>query len=591
MRRSPVLVSVLVAVLIAAGCTRGDDSSADDATSTSSASSETTAAGSDDQPDTSVDDDAAVAASEIGDFVPTPLEWSACDGFECATLEVPLDYARPDGELIEIAVIRAPTPGDRIGSVVLNPGGPGGSGVEYLRIASVTLPAELQSRFDLVGFDPRGVGASSAIDCDLQFDDEIELIEIDDDAAWQALVAEEEEQLTQCDGDELAPYVGTNNAARDMDVLRAALGDEKLTYIGYSYGTRLGATYAELFPQNVRALVLDAAVIPNSDLNTLEKAQAAGFDLAFENFANACDSDPDCLLTEIGPTVEVIEALEAEIEDSGPLAVDGGRQLTSGEFTLAIVASLYSVDSWPILVEGLYVAETLADGTILQFLADSYLDRQPDGTYSNASEANRFINCADDPTRLTVDETRAAVTVSGSQSEYFSGIFWSNVGCVFTPDPIDPLRIGSAEGAPPILIIGNTGDPATPYQWSQQLANTLASGLLYTVEGEGHTAYGTFDCLEDDVTAYLVDLVVPQERSCSANASTDFFPPSGESQVDLIIGFFDCLIDEGLDIDPVTTADILADPTGEELFADVDPADPATAGAILACQSFLADLI
>ncbi len=574
-------------MLIAAGCTSGDESSTGEVTTTEPPTSEAA----EDQPTTSIDAEIDRPASEIGGFVPEPLDWSECDAFECATLEVPLDYTDVEGDRIEISVIRAPTTGDRIGSVVLNPGGPGGSGVDYLRIASVTLPSELQSRFDLVGFDPRGVGASSAIDCDLQFDDEIDLLELGDDAGWQALVAEEEEQLTDCSGADLAPYVGTNNAARDLDVLRAALGDEKLTYIGYSYGTRLGATYAELFPQNVRALVLDAAVLPNSDLNALERAQAAGFDLAFENFAAACDNDPDCLLTDIGPTIEVIDALQAEIEATGPLSVDGGRQLTSGEFTYAIVASLYSVDSWPILIEGLFVADTLADGTILQFLADSYLDRQPDGTYSNSSEANRFINCADDPTRLTIDETRAAVTESGSQSDYFGGIFWSNAGCVFTPDPIDPLRIGPAEGAPPILVIGNTGDPATPYQWSEQLASTLASGVLYTVEGEGHTAYGTFDCLEADVTAYLVDLVVPQDRSCTANATNDFFPPSGESQIDLIIGFFDCLIEQGLDIDPVTTADILADPTGEKLFADVDPADPNTAGAILACQSFLADLI
>lgn len=577
--------------MIASGCTDGEDRSSTDPTPavtvdeavTDEASTSTSSTANLDETDD---------AGPTGGFVPRPLDWSDCDGFECATLEVPLDYGQPDGERIEIAVIRSATSSsDRIGSVVLNPGGPGGSGIDYLPIGVVTLPPEVQSRFDLVSFDPRGVGASTSIDCDLDFDDNITLIEPGDDPAWEALVALEEADLTDCDGGAIAPYVGTNNAARDLDVLRAALGDEQLTYIGYSYGTRLGAVYAELFPENVRALVLDAAVLPDSDLNALERAQAAGFDLAFQNFASACDGDPDCLLADIGPTIEVIETLEAELSEVESFPVDGGRKLTAAEFKLAIVAALYSVESWPILVEGLFVADTLGDGTILQFLADSFLDRQPDGSYSNQSEANRFINCADDPSRATLDETRAAVTESGRQSEYFGEVFWSSVGCFFTPDPIDPLRIGPAEGAPPILVIGNTGDPATPYEWSVELADTLESGVLYTVEAEGHTAYGTFDCLEDDVNAYLVDLTIPETRECSANADTDFFPPSGESQIDLIIGFFDCLIDEGLDIAPVTTADILADPTGESLFADVDTNDPATAGAILACQSFLTELL
>lgn len=587
-----------VALLAAAGCTDGDESSSPDS---APASTEATVQPSTDDPaDTTGETDDAgngvgsegSGVDELRGFVAEPLDWSDCDGFECATLEVPLDYGDAEGERIEIAVIRLPTSSsDRIGSVVVNPGGPGGSGVDYLRIAAVQLPPELLTRFDLVSFDPRGVGQSSAVDCDLDLDDGIPLLEAGDDDGWAEVVADEEDQFDGCTGSDLAPYVGTNNAARDMDVLRAALGDERLTYIGYSYGTRLGATYAELFPQNVRALVLDAAVLPDRSLDELDRAQAAGFDVAFENFAAACDADPDCLLQDLGPTVEVYESIADEVAELGSLPVDGGRLLTPGEFSYGVLASLYSVESWPILAEGLFVAETLGDGTIIQFLADSLLDRQPDGSYSNQSEANRFINCADDPDRPSLDETREALVDAATETQYFDGVFRSNTRCFFVPDPIDPLRIGPAEGAPPILVIGNTGDPATPYEWSVELAEALDSGVLYTVEAEGHTAYGSFECVEADVTAYLVDLTVPETRECSANATTDFFPPSGESQVELIIGFVDCLIEEGVDIDPVSTADILADPTGEEVFAGVDPNDPATASAVLACQSFLADLL
>ncbi len=593
MRGTALLGIVCSFALLAAACTDGDDLGSAETTSTSSASAEptteSTAVAAEPEDESTGQ---AVDRLQTGGFVPDELAWSDCDTFECTTLSVPLDYSDPDGRQIDIAVIRQATNGsDRIGSVLVNPGGPGGSGVDYLRLASLQLPSELTSRFDLVSFDPRGVGASSAIDCDLELDDSIVLLEAGDDAGWQAVVDDEESALAGCDGEELTPYVGTNNAARDMDVLRQALGDEKLTYIGYSYGTRLGATYAELFAENVRALVLDAAVSPNSDLNDLEKAQAAGFDVAFENFAVACDNDPDCILQDLGPAIELYRSLQAEIAEVGSFPVDGGRQLTAGELDLAVVASLYSVDIWPVLTEGLFVADTLGDGTILQFLADSYLRREPDGSYANLTEANRFINCADDPSRLSLEDTRLASSETSEQTIYFGDFFRSLTGCLFTPDPVDPLILGPAEGAPPILVIGNTGDPATPYAGSVELAASLSSGVLYTVEAEGHTAYGSFDCLEKDVTSYLVDLVVPETLNCSANATTDFFPPAGEGQIDLFIGFFDCLIDEGADIEPITTSDILADPTGEALLERLDLTDPALGSAILACQALLVDLL
>ncbi len=581
--RAKTFAVVALFTLLAAACTGEDTESA--------ASDETTTSTS---PDTTTSTDGASDTEDDQEGTPATLDWSACEAFECASLDVPLDHEDPDGQQIEIAVSRLPASGpaeERIGSLVFNPGGPGGSGIEFLETASIVIPPEVAAQFDLVGFDPRGVGASTAVDCDLDLDDAIALLPADDDAAWQSILEDSATEIDGCPDEamEIAAYVGTNNAARDLDLLRAALGDEKLSYVGYSYGTRLGATYAELFPENVRALVLDAAVDPSDDADALNLQQAEGFDLAFENFAAACDADSDCLLQDIGPTIDVFRAVESEILEQGELSTDDeGRVLTPGEFYLGVIASLYNVESWPFLDQALFTAETLGDGTLLQVLTDSYNDRQPDGSYANQSEANLFINCADDAKRSTADEIRALGEATAEKSQYFTDAFRATSRCLNTPDPIDPLIIGPAEGSPPILVIGNTGDPATPYQWSVSMAEFLDNGVLFSVDAEGHTAYGSFDCVTPTVNAYLIDLEVPEDgANCSENDSADYFPPEGESEIDLVIAFFACLNEQGIDVGEVDTADILADPAGDELFQRIDINDPATATAIGACQSIL----
>lgn len=526
------------------------------------------------------------------------IDWAPCDddsGLECGTLAVPVDHADPDGERIDLALVRQPAtgdPADRIGSLVINPGGPGGSGVEAVNSLRVTIPAEVTERFDLVGFDPRGVGASSPVECDLVRDDGVELVAAGDRATWEAQLARLEPQLATCSAEpeSLLAAVGTNNAARDLDLIREAVGDEQLTFLGFSYGSRLGATYAELFPERVRALVLDGALKPSTDLRAIFDEQAGGFDRAFGNFADACDADPDCLLREIGPTRDVVAALREEIVEIGSFTTDDpARVLTAGEFDLGIIAALYSKASWPFLAQGLYLAETNADGTLLQVLGDSFLGRRADGSYSNLSESNAFINCADDPGRLTVDEAWARADALGARSEQFGTRLRATTGCLGLPDPVDPLVLGPAEGAPPILVIGTTGDPATPYEWAIELAEFLDSGVLYTVEAEGHTAYTSAQCANDVVNAYLIDLVVPEPgASCTENAAADFFPPIGSTPVEQLVAFFDCLAGEGVDVgEPVTVADVLTDPTGETLITRVDLDDPATGEALAACQDLL----
>ena len=528
------------------------------------------------------------------------LEWTSCDGaaaeladLQCATMTVPRDYAAPDGDTIDIAVARAATADDdlRIGSLVFNPGGPGGSGIEFLANAAAAVPPELAERFDLVSFDPRGVASSTAIDCAVDFDDDVTLLAAGDDAGWEALVAEAEGRTDTCTADSVAfePYVGTNNAARDLDALREALGDDQLSYVGFSYGTRLGATYAELFPDRVRALVLDGAVKPTDDLALIGLEQGPGFDAALESFADACDADADCALADVGPARDVYTGLVDEIATVGSFPTDDvDRVLTPGELTLGVAAALYSTQLWPVLADALSAAETEQDGSLLQVLADTYLGRQPDGTYDNSQLAGLAINCADDPSRPPPDEVRIQADLGAQASVYFADFLRASTGCIGTADPIDPIAIGPADGAAPILVIGTTGDPATPYQWAVEMAEVLSSGVLYTVEADGHTAFLSVPCVDDVVIDYLVDLELPAANAgCAADTSDDVFAPAGEGELDQVIALFDCLRDNGVDLPEITVGDLLADPNGEEFLDLLDPTDPAFGQAALACQDLI----
>ena len=344
--------------------------------------------------------------------------------YECARLQVPLDYAAPTGRTAELGVLRRKAEGkgagQRIGSLVVNPGGPGVSGMSAVpALFGGDGPAvrELAGRFDVVGLDPRGVGASTpTIDCLTDAEREVERADLDIDPSPAGVAATEQEnqqyaqRCTERVGADVLANVGTRDAARDLDVLRAALGDPKLTFLGYSYGTRLGSTYAEEFPQNVRALVLDGALDPNQSTIDRSVAQAAGFQSAFDAFAADCATRRNCPLgTDRTQAVAKFQALTRPLIDR-PLAV-GDRTLGYADTITGVTQALYVSSAWPALTQGLS-GLAKGDGTILLLLADIYDDRHSDGSYGNALEAFEAISCVDE--QRTTDPAAVADGAPGS---------------------------------------------------------------------------------------------------------------------------------------------------------------------------------
>jgi pimeloyl-ACP methyl ester carboxylesterase len=466
--------------------------------------------------------------------IATELDWQACGSFECARLTVPLDYAAPSGRQIEIAVLRAKArePSQRIGSLVVNPGGPGASGIDFTRAWSTLASSDIRDRFDIVGFDPRGVSASTSLDChdNLQ---QIAALDPTPDSAQEWLEVGQGYQafadLCARRGADLLPHLGSENVARDMDRLREALGEEKLTYLGYSYGTVLGALYAELFPERVRALVLDGAVDTTLNGQELAFEQAVGFEESLARFAADC-RERDCLPDGLGDPIDAVEELLRRAEASPIPAPDRDRPAGEGETTLAILVSLYSRSTWAALERA--IEQGLAgNGTRLVQLADLYLGRRGDGSYPNQLEMNAAVNCLDyEYPRDPLDIEEDAAQFEAASPHFGEAIASSGLLCVYWGAAARPLPTPDGAGAPPLLVIGTTGDPATPYHWSVALAEQLESAVLLTREGEGHTAYrGGSSCIDEIVDAYLLTLALPATgTTCDSPEATDATSADGD---------------------------------------------------------------
>ena len=509
----------LAALLALTACNGDDPEPSGSATPTTAAPTSTTTSAS---PTGSASPTAATLTATIERYGAAKIAWKGCgDGFECAKLTVPLDYDAPDGGTIELSVIRlkARKQGRRIGSLVLNPGGPGGSGVEFARQAPSLLPAGVRDRFDVVSFDPRGVGESSPVDClnDAELD---ALLAVDPSpdspAEKKALFDASRQQVAKCKqrSGTLLPHPSTVDVARDMDVLREALGDDKLTYLGYSYGTLLGARYAEQFPANIRALVLDGALDPTLSARQTAQAQAVGFDRALDAFFADCVRER-CAFASHGDIGATYDRLMADI-DRRPLPARqfGERMLGPGEALFGVAAALYSREyGWPVLRTALETAYSRRDGSGILALFDNLVERDENGHFSNSIEAQASVLCLDnvherDEAAYESDE----VAFSRVAPRFGPAIAYGASACAFWPvEPVSRPGEIHAPGAPPIVVVGTTRDPATPYAWSQALARQLP-GVLVTFDGDGHTAYGyqRSECIEDVVDAYLIDLRVPK---------------------------------------------------------------------------------
>ncbi|CAL9296410.1 Carboxylesterase A [Streptomyces sp. enrichment culture] len=462
----------------------------------------------------------APSEAEGGGSAPSPLpngtEW------QCATMKAPLDWAEPEGDTIGIALIRARADGPadrRIGSLVFNFGGPGGSGV-------TTLPAfgpdyaTLGTRYDLVSFDPRGVGRSAPVKCesDARLDEFFQQDATPDDGAERTELLRRTRQFNAaCERNsrKILPHVRTTDAARDMDLMRQILGDRKLHYFGISYGTELGGVYAHLFPKNVGRAVFDAVVDPTQNAEQSALGQAKGFQLALDNFAEDCTSKTtECPIGDTPQEVkERIARLLADLEKK-PIPGISPRELTQTAATNGIAQSLYSKDFWEYLTEGLEEAYD-GDGRILMLLSDSMNGRSDNGEYSNLTAANAAINCSDDKARYTVDHVQRRLPRFRAASELFGDyLAWGMISCTDWPVPgaADHPDV-SARGSAPILVVGNTGDPATPYEGAKKMVNALGKGVgvELTYKGQGHGAYDSKNkCVQRAVNGYLLDGKVPK---------------------------------------------------------------------------------
>jgi pimeloyl-ACP methyl ester carboxylesterase len=502
LRAAAVTASALLLTSLLAGC--GDDETEDEDLT---------------RQELSWEECPAPSQAEGGGDSPSPLpnggEW------QCATMKAPRDWDDPDGDTIGLALIRVRASGDdsrRIGSLIFNFGGPGGSGV-------TTLPAfgndyaKLRTRYDLVSFDPRGVGRSAPVLCenDQQLDAYFQQDATPDDAAERTELLENVQGFNAAcekNSETMLPHVLTTDAARDMDLMRQVLGDEKLHYFGISYGTELGGVYAHLFPKNVGRAVFDAVVDPTQTPEQGSLGQARGFQRALDNFAEDCVSkEEDCPIGDTAEDVKNRIATFLKDLDSRPIEGIFPRRLTQTAATTGIAQALYSQDFWEYLTDGLEQAYD-GNGEILMLLSDSMNGRSTNGEYSNLVAANVSINCADDKPRYSPAYVEDRLPAFRAASPLFGDFLaWGMLSCTdwAVPGAADHPDV-SAPGAAPILVVGNTGDPATPYEGTRKMVRALGPGVgvELTYEGQGHGAYDSKNkCVQDAVNGYLLDGKVP----------------------------------------------------------------------------------
>jgi pimeloyl-ACP methyl ester carboxylesterase len=481
--------------------------------------------------------------ADMAAYLTQELDWGSCTdtatnaadaelfanpALECASVEVPLDYDAPAGERARIALTRLPARGEAEGSLLINPGGPGGSGTSF--VASF-LPqwqnGPVAERFDIVGFDPRGIGASTpALDCytDEEYDagDVPRFGAVYDITSAEQAVDHAQRCIEGSGGVENLVNAGSANVVRDMDIMREVLGDERLTFLGYSYGSEIGAMYLAAHPDKVRAVVLDSAVGPDWTPSELRLAQFTASQARFDEVAALCARSPDCVL---GPDPaaanERLHEIVAPLVGT-PVPTADGRDVSVWDVYLGITAGLAAEAHWPTLISALTALDAGRAEEILA-LRDGFYSRTADGVYTTDIDTNIAVRCMDWP-RLTPEEQTAHAREVANVAPMF-GIDLLTAGthhseCEAWPAPPTrdvPWLPADLEGLPEALVVSLTGDPATPYPGGVSMARTLGASLL-TVDGKQHGAYllGGSACVDDAVNAYLLDLETPPaDARCS----------------------------------------------------------------------------
>ena len=473
------------------------------------------------KPDAAIAD---AAPAELRSFYSQQLNWARCEGdFQCAKVKVPLDYSKPDGATLEIAALKlAAKGGSKKGSLLVNPGGPGGSGYDFVKDAGATnISDKVRAAYDVVGFDPRGVKRSAPVTCltDAERDaNRAKIYKLDTDAGLAEALADNKAIAAKC-AEKTGPVLGhvdTVSAAKDLDILRGVLNDTKLNYLGYSYGTFLGSTYASLFPDNVGRMVLDGAMDPSLSYEELTSGQAKAFEKAIRAYVTHCLQSSGCPFTgtpddAVRQIQDVIAAVEAN-----PRPAKDGRVVNASMFVSGFILPFYNDDNWPVLTQALDSAMK-GDLSPMLRLSDFGADREPNGTYSaNSTFAFTAINCLDYP----MSSDTAAMRAEEQQLRQLSptlGYYFAYGGTSCKDWPYKNLRTPAPveyKGSAEIVVVGTTGDPATPVEWASALRKQLGTASLLTWKGEGHTAYGRSNsCIEKAVDGYLVDGTTPADNT------------------------------------------------------------------------------
>ena len=466
--------------------------------------------------------------STAPEFLPSSFTWSECENAEpdslvtCSILEVPYDYEDPAIGSFSLFVKKRSVedPAKRIGSLLVNPGGPGFGGSSLADDAYYYFSSDLLERFDIIAWDPRGTGESTpAVDCVDTYDEYFGLDSPpDNDEEIQALIDASQQFNDEClaRSGEILPYISTEASARDMNSIRLALGEAKISYLGFSYGSELGATWTTLFPDTVRAAVLDGAVDPDSNSTDEGKSQAKGFEQQLTAFLEQCSARVSCKFHNKGNAEAAFDKLIADL-DANPLVVSSDRTpVTQGVAYTAIAQAMYSDFYWPQLEAALKSAQ-LGDGSGLLSLYDQYFQRQDDGTYGNELEAFLSISCLDDPGATSVEEVNSKVDEFVAIAPRLGANFAYGYSCALWPIPPAPRVEITGKGAGPIVVVGTTGDAATPLESTRKMAKKLEQGILIVVSANQHTGYGANACVTKAVDGYLIDLVVPQNELTCGN--------------------------------------------------------------------------